>query len=420
MSPKSKGRPKGRGRAQPKRRPPAAKEIGVVDRVLRGATRLSDLEDEVVVQMLASSWVGLQLADAGFRGRHPERSLAGAVAERLTGEPGDAAYRALLALRTLTGPEDTAYIDELLAGHRHVLPAEPPWAHPSVPQPREAWRVSDPWGSEISYVVAYDAPQPHELLAHVSTVGGLLVSETGLVQPGYVHELAGYLGEDAEAIEPGEALARIHDAITMTDLYFPPMWGPESAEARSVVLARARPYAVEHGAPPIADDARRELLDAFALHAAQVVPSVPAEVVEVLADTFIDFGDGYLPGGVLAWSPGEVERFLLDWVLRKVVLDPADWQALPDVLAAWVEFALRRRNLDEDDIAVVVATVGELTPEFRDAAGDESSFGPGAQVLRALQAQGADLTDRAALEQAVRAYNAGRLAEIAFEGQQQE
>jgi hypothetical protein len=48
-----------------------------------------------------------------------------------------------------------------------------------------------------------------------------------------------------------------------------------------------------------------------------------------------------------------VERFMLDWVHRKVLLEPACVEPLPRVLARWVEFALSPRGLAPEHIAMV-------------------------------------------------------------------
>lgn len=70
----------------------------------------------------------------------------------------------------------------------------------------------------------------------------------------------------------------------------------------------------------------------------------------------------------------------------------------------------RRPTLHERDIAPVVATVDKLEGDFRDAYDDESAWGPGKQVMSALMERGVDLSDKDAVEAAIRAYNAEQLA----------
>lgn len=416
MSPKSKGRPKGRGRPPPKGQGRVVRPLAPVDRAIRAAGMLGDLESPLSVQRDASDWVGQTLTEAGMGQRRPERDLATALGGELGGGHRDTAYRALLALRSIAAPDDVALIDVLLHDHRLAGATRPLWADQPTPVPTAAWRLADPWGSFALVVVGYGDPEPHELLVEIGTVGGLRVGGIRLLDPGSAEDLgrdSGPGGVTIETIDPAAALARIVKAITTTDRYWPPQRDPDYVQLRTLALARSREYAVELEWAEITADERRGLLDDFA---SQTEVSVPPDVAETLADTFIDFGDAYVVDGVLAWSPGEVERFMLDWVLRKVVLDPPDWEALPEVLRAWVAFALRRKGIAEADIVPVVEAVDELTPDFRKAAGDDSSFGPGKQLLMAMQAEGADLTDRDALERAMRAHNAQQLAERLRDG----
>ena len=111
------------------------------------------------------------------------------------------------------------------------------------------------------------------------------------------------------------------------------------------------------------------------------------------------------------WSPAEVMLLLTDWLPRKAVLDASDRAALPEVLRRWVSFALTRRGLDKQWIAPVVAAVDEYLGDFRAAFDEETSWGPAKQIATALADRGVDLTDRAAVDDAVRALNAERLTQ---------
>ncbi len=415
MSPRSKGRPKGRGRPAPKGHGRVVRPLSPVDRALRSARDLGDLEAPLRVQLVASARVGEQLAAAAMGRRQPERDLATELGAELAGGRSDAAYRALLALRTIAAPEEVALIDSLLHEQGLTSATRPPWADRAVLTPVNAWRLSDPWGSDTLAIIGYDDPEPHELAVGIATVGGLRVESVTLVEPGTAEQLL----EDAPErytlapVDPSSALARVAAAINMTDMSWPPQRDPDYVELRALTLARSRPYAVKRDWEGISDEDRRRLIDDFAEQAGL---SEAENVVEILADTFIDFGDGYLADGVLAWSPLEVEHFMLDWVLRKVVLDPQDWEALPRVLKAWLDFALRRREIAEQDIVPVVEVVDELTPQFRELAGDEAAAGPAKQMLMALLEEDVDLDDGEALQQAMRANNARQLAERLRQG----
>jgi len=124
----------------------------------------------------------------------------------------------------------------------------------------------------------------------------------------------------------------------------------------------------------------------------------------------LDYGEGYIPAGPLCWSPAQVALFLTDWLPRRASLDADDRAALPDVLRAWVRFALLRRDVPEPWITPVVQAVDEHLPTFTEAFGDPSTAGPAKQVLAQLEAMGIDLTDADAVSDGIRAVNAGSLA----------
>ena len=134
-------------------------------------------------------------------------------------------------------------------------------------------------------------------------------------------------------VDRDEALAAVADALWQTDMYWPPNEDPDYVAWRALVHWRTSGRRVERDWEPLPDTERRALLDDFAAAHGESLGLDPG-VVEVLADTFVDFGDAYVSQGVLGWSPGEVEVFMLDWVHRKVLLDAEAMEALPDVLAA--------------------------------------------------------------------------------------
>jgi len=68
------------------------------------------------------------------------------------------------------------------------------------------------------------------------------------------------------------------------------------------------------------------------------------ESTQYAAELFLDYRTGYLHRDPLAWGPMDVTLFLLDYVPRRVVLDPADRDALPRLLGDWVRFTLSERG----------------------------------------------------------------------------
>ena len=168
------------------------------------------------------------------------------------------------------------------------------------------------------------------------------MEQIGVLEPGS-HETEGVTGTATAAveIEPEHALAEIAEALMVTDLYCPRQTDPGYVELRALAHSRSDIFAVESVRQPIGDDERHDLIESFLAENDVVAPE---DVLRALADIFIDFGDGCLHGGVLAWSPGDVELFLTDWVGRKVILDADDRAARPEVLRPASEHEAERRG----------------------------------------------------------------------------
>jgi hypothetical protein len=91
---------------------------------------------------------------------------------------------------------------------------------------------------------------------------------------------------------------------------------------------------------------------------------------------------------------------------RKAILDPADRAALPQVLRAWLKFALTRRGIDPEWISPVIAAIDISLPGLDDAIDDETAWGPAKQLANALIHRGVDFNDPDALNRAIRQLNA--------------
>jgi hypothetical protein len=82
------------------------------------------------------------------------------------------------------------------------------------------------------------------------------------------------------------------------------------------------------------------------------------------ADHIIDHGCDVDLGRPLRVSPRKVEAFLMSWLPRRVALSPAEAEAVPHVLAAWVRWAGARSALPEDALNESLDTVWAMTPQF--------------------------------------------------------
>ena len=84
---------------------------------------------------------------------------------------------------------------------------------------------------------------------------------------------------------------------------------------------------------------------------------------------------------------------LLDHFPVKVCLDGPDLGLVPDVLAAWVGFAARRRRLPEAALARTLDVIDSCRADFPVAMGDTARYSPAKRAAMNLMAQGIDLTD---------------------------
>jgi len=409
MSPKSRGRPAGRGRAKPRRRP--VREVRLSDRVLRDARRIEGAQDVLDAEMWASDWLGQAWLEAPLGEREPEQMLCLEVTGRASSHPSRHGLAAVGALARVA----PASKHEMLEGTVGILAeTQPPpgflgaagWTAVA------GWKAVDVWESERVLFVEFDGATPHTVMASVLDVGGVVVNKLAVLQPGAAAEWEG-LREDGEVPmplsrrPPEEVLAELAAALRQTDMLWPRHDDEDFVALRALAWARCRDqlgHWPEWEALP--DEQRAALIDDFVATAG--LPD--DDVTRSLADLFLDYGDGYLTARPLGWSPGAVMLFLADWLPRKVALDAEQRAGLPEALRRWLRFALERRGVAPEWIDPVVAEVDACLPEFEEAFDDESSWGPAKAVAAELARRDVDLTDREAVDEAIRALNAEQLA----------
>jgi len=246
----------------------------------------------------------------------------------------------------------------------------------------------------------------------VLDVGVVVVNKLAVLQPDAAAAW-GDLREDGEVPMPlagqqaEEVLAELAAALRQTDMRWPRHDDEDFVGLRALAWARCRDHLgdwPEWEALPEAE--RAALIDDFVVTAGLG----DDDVTRSLADLFIDYGDGYLTARPLGWSPGAVMLFLADWLPRKVALDAGQRAGLPEALRRWLRFALDRRGVAPEWIEPVVAEVDASLPEFEEAFDDESSWGPAKAVVAELAKREVDLSDRAAVDDAIRQLNAEQLA----------
>ena len=405
MSPKSRGRPAGRGRPK-SRRPESPRSLRPSDRLVRAAQDLLAYTDPLEVEQWASGWLGQAWLNAPLGDREAEATLCREVVGRCVTRPSAHGLAAVAALRRAAPPGEHAMLDETIDELRLSQPA-PPWLDAEF-TPVRARRAVDVYDSERVLFIEYG---PHTLLAQMLTVGGTLVEKLSLVRPGAA-DAWDDLREPDEVPMPlqdvpvEEALADLAGALRYTDMIWPRHEDEDYVDLRALAWARSRAHLPEWpGFEPLADGERAGLVDAF------VEQTTDSAGHRRLAELFLDYGDGYLNHRPLGWSPDAVAMFLADWLPRKAFLDEDDRAALPGALRSWLRFALRRRGVADEWITPVTAAVDTWLPQFEQAFDDDTSWGPAKQIAAELQAAGIDPRDTDAVDAVIGRLNAERLAD---------
>jgi hypothetical protein len=411
------------GRARASNPPPNA----LFAEMLRAARELlavrSPLDAELMVSEMLGTWWGQRLSrDAQTsRGRR-----AAADVEELVGE-GLVAYAAR---------QDSPAAFALLAGiaclgtSRQAVQAEQAalkLMERGVPRPRWADQVGrvapgdcyvnrDAYGDrdEVVCVFSYAGEERHALVAAID------YNFSGMLRDGWVTsevdkllDRGGDGGQADTALEPlppGQARRMLAAALAETDRAYAPPVSESFAGYHAFIRARIRtlppggPVRGTAGEPPgIAAGlsggpagSRRAAWsrDRRAMLAAEFLASDEAEdlsdrqAASRCADHIIDYGCDRDFRRPLRMSPVKAERFLLDWLPRKVVLSAEEQEAMPHVLAAWVRWAGARRGLDANLITATLDAVFESMGTFAQTYRDPESFGLDRELVNRLLPDG--------------------------------
>lgn len=202
-----------------------------------------------------------------------------------------------------------------------------------------------------------------------------------------------------------EVLAELAYALRLTGMTWPRQHEESYVEWRSLAWARCSGHLTDLDSEPMPDVERARLIDDFVTAGA-----ADDDVTRSVADLFLDYADSYLASGHLCWSPVAVQLLLSDWMPRKAILDADQRAAVPELLPRWVRFCLARRGVEPEWIQPIVDAVGESLPYFEEAFDDERAWGPAKQMVAEFEKLGVDLTDQAAVDDAISEVNAARLA----------
>ena len=298
---------------------------------------------------------------------------------------------------------------------RGVVAGLPSWmGRVGLVTPTRGWLASDVFGDQDSLIVGFGqegAPGEHALVVLVDhnlsgqAKDAWIGADFDEVVASWKAGIDSHMRMGEVPIE--EAMGRLRDAVAMSDI-----WNGDTdlrtedfAGLRALIWARLRRAGLSDGPPSDIEVGRAEretLAGQFiaSSHGAELSGHVADVDVERLARCLVDLRSDY-EGRPLRWSPTVVSLLLGDLAPRKLLLDAGEIAALPAVVRAFVRFSAERTGLDRRFVDETLATVDEIEPEFLDRMGDPAAAGPAKAVLAALQARGVDLTDAAAINEAL-------------------
>jgi hypothetical protein len=360
---------------------------GLYAEMLRAFRPLAKAGDPLEVEVFASELVGAWWQRLP-PGEDPETVFGlGAVehAARAGTREGLALLRAL-AVVGVTGEQREA-ASTAAAAMAAAGVADPQWAgRLGRVHVGECWRLADVYGDQASLLMVFDYGQRrHGLVALVdfNHLGGWVKDLFVTAEPARtLRELRkAALSEPLarlEQVDPAAARGLLEDGLAATDATWQPEMSQELRQYRALALARCRamPEPPKGGPDREIGEAEREAVVDDFLASAQAVGLPDGDAARYCARLLVDFGADYDDGKLLRVSPAKVERFLLDWLPAKVMLDDEDRDAVPAVVAAWVRWAGDRTGLPAAALSELaeVASIcseqfGEVYEDAADAAG---------------------------------------------------
>ena len=332
MSPQSRSRkPRSRGKARPRERSPFAVLLSQFAPVVaRG--------DLLEVEEFVSSLLGAMYQPVLLSGQPDAVLVLIDYVRRQATVPALTLLRAIGVLGWTDEQRTTATTsaDAMAATAR----SEPQWAHRLGDVACvEAWQLCDVYGDQTTVLCVFDRSGKRHgifVLIDFNHLGGWVkdISPTDDVK-GTLRELRRAPIESGgivrlEPIAPDRARRLVEDGIAATDMTIDAATDADYADYRALALARCRampgpsPARVE---PEITDTEREALVGRFLSDCVNDLPD--SEAARYCAQLLIDYGCDYDAGQPLRVGPAKMATFLLGFVPDKVVLDPADRDALP-------------------------------------------------------------------------------------------
>jgi hypothetical protein len=288
------------------------------------------------------------------------------------------------------------------------------WTAARPPVPRTAYRSPDVWQDVVNWFLEYD---DHVLSVITKRSEGGAVRTLALFRPealdAWDEDVVDSEGQVLPRTEVPleEAAAELTWAQQVTEMTYPPNDDPDYVAVGHLLAARLRaiPHAprAEGDWEPMSDAAKEELIERF--FADLELDLADDEATREVIDACLWYGDSYLTGGPLAWSPEIIELFLLDWLPRKTVFAPEVQRLAPTVVYAWTGWAMTQAGVPKRWAQEAAQAALDLAEEFLEQY-DESELSPATELVRRIQEAGIDVHDKDAVDEIVSAYNAEQLA----------
>ncbi|WP_239137692.1 hypothetical protein [Sphaerisporangium rufum] len=377
----------------------------------------SPLDAELMVSDMLGAWWGRRL-----RRGDVEEVLGEGLVDYAAKAGTPAALTLLIAVAYLGTSRQAAKAEGAALALMESDVARPRWAdRVGAVKPQGCYVSRDAYGDEDTVVCTFayrgtpgprpadPAPlaggdDPHALVVVVDyNMGGMardawVSSEVDRLLEKAGVEAAGDPMLAFQELEPQQARALLEFAMKVTTESLVRK-GPELVSdgySAFHAFARARIKALPPGRKrpaPLLSEAPYSR-DRRAMLAAEFLASDAAEhlsdpsAASRCADHIIDYGCDRDFNRPLRVSPTKCRTFLLDWLPRKVLLDPAEQEAMPHVLSSWVRFAARRTGLPEEGLKATLDAVWEATGRFTEAYRDPTTFGLDRSLVRRLLPDG--------------------------------
>ena len=377
------------------------------DGVLRSArSQLLRAESPLAAEVWASGLMGVWDTLPANPGEDAATSFAEALV-RHAAELGTQEGMAVLAALTAVAPSRVATRARTAAALlEQDGVAAPAWAAVAGKAlPTEAWIGSDVYGDQEIVIIGFAYPTVpgdpgHSICVLVDHTEGGVAKDAYPAAP-LAQTLARWREAEGDGISLrpaslAEVAARLADALLATDFADQRSRtdGRTLAEMRALLSSRLAtlPPAANTGVEELDAEGRDWLVAEFlgAPEAADLL-SEPAAVT--VCHSLIAYRCDYGDGDPLRWSPTLAGLCLLDHFPVKVSLDAPDIALVPDVLAAWVTFAARRKNLPEPALARIIEVIDSCRSDFPVVMSDIDRYSPAKRAAMDLIQRGVDLTD---------------------------